>query len=435
MTKQTWLYLVAATVVICAGCARQPIQITAENKGAADRIIVKTVAVESKDIERTTTQPATIHAFHRAEIRAKATGYVKEIAADIGDYVKAGDTLAVLDVPEMAKQREIIEARIRRYESEEQRAKAGLQLAQATIDSAKAKVGEATSEVKQATASLAAAEAEFNRTQDLVQRKSLQRRMLDEATKKRDSMAASQDATRSGIQSAEAEVVVAEAKLASAEADSNAAFAETEIARRQLEELDVLMAYAELKAPFDGIVTQRSIDPGDLVRAQAEAGPPLFVISQIDKVRIHVPVPEVDAARVSKGDTLTLKFPSFPAESISATVTRVSGELDPSTRTMLIEAELPNPDGKLVPGMFGQASIATSTKTAANMLPARAVRFDEKGGAYVYKVVDEAISIAQVETGFDDGKFIEVTGLSPGQQVVDAHLKRFTDGQKVSVAN
>jgi RND family efflux transporter MFP subunit len=159
-------------------------------------------------------------------------------------------------------------------------------------------------------------------------------------------------------------------------------------------------------------------------------------VSQVDKLRVHIPVPEADAALVNQGDAISLSFPSFPGEApMTVSVTRVSGSLDPSTRTMLVEAEIPNPDGKLLPGMFGQASIVLTTKVAANMLPARAVRFDESGRAFVY-VVDQAdtVSIVDVTTGFDDGLTIEIlSGVDSGQRVVDAHLNRFTTGQQVQI--
>ena len=405
---------------------------------AAGRTPVKTVAVTQTEVKRTTTQPATVHAYYRAEIRAMASGYVKHLAADIGDYVEAGATLAVIDVPEMEKQRQIIEARLRRLEAEEQRATASIHLAAAEVRSSQASLAEAKSLMSRADALLAAAEAEFTRTQDLVQRQSLQDRMLDEARKKRDSEAAGKEAVASSIQSAEAKVAVAEAQQASAETDLVAARADTEIARRQLEELDVLIGYATVRAPFEGIVTRRAVEPGDLVRDSSEvgSGEPLFLVSQVDRVRVRIPVPEADALLVNKGDEVTLTFPSFSAETpIQGTVTRLSGSLDPSTRTMLVEADIPNTDGKLVPGMFGQASIALATKVAANVLPSRAVRFSAEGAAYVYVVgEDETVTIAEITTGLDDGKSIEVvSGVEPGQEVIDSHLKRFTDGQKVGV--
>ena len=119
---------------------------------------------------------------------------------------------------------------------------------------------------------------------------------------------------------------------------------------------------------------------------------------KLTKCEFTCPVPEADAAAINRGDKVSLSFPSFPSEeAVHATVTRVSGSLDASTRTMLVEAELPNPDQKLLPGMFGQATITLATKVAANMLPARAIRFDESGQAYVYVVgQDETVSIVNI---------------------------------------
>lgn len=423
-------------MIVMTGCA--PRQLSEAPKIKA--VPVKTVTVIEEEVERTTTQPATIHPFYRAEIRAKVSGYVEKVQADMGDFVEAGAALAVISIPEMEKQREILQARILRHESEEARSQAGVDLAKANVQSAEARLQQSKSEMSRAMASLAAMEAEFVRTQDLVQRQSLESRMLDEARKKRDSELANRDATDSAIQSSEADVTVARAKLASASADLNAAKAETDISRRQLEELEVLMDYGTIRSPFDGIVTQRTVSPGDLVRETSEvgSGQPLFVVSMTDPLRVQIPVPEADAALVSRGDQITLNFPSFPSEEpIRTTVARLSGELDPSTRTMLVEAEIPNPDRKLLPGMFGSATIQLATKASAKMLPARAVRYEDSGDAYVYIVEpDSTVSIASVTTGLDDGHSIQiVAGLESGQQVVDAHLKRFTMGQKVAPVN
>lgn len=417
------------------GCSSPAATADLANKKA---VPVKAVSVTETPLERATTQPATIHAYYEAELRSKVSGYVQEIRADIGDAVKQGDVLAVIDVPEMEKQRQVIEARIARLEAEEQRASAQVDLAKAGIRAAEAKLNQAESEMSRAEASLAASDAEFSRTEDLVQRQSLQSRMLDEVRKRRDSERANKEAVASGIAAAEAEVGVATAQQKVLAADLESAQAETTIARRELEELDVMIAYTQLQAPFDGIVSERNLEPGDLVRKDSEVsdGKPLYVVSSIDKVRVRVSVPEADAALVSRGDEIRVTFPFFPAEAaVAGTVTRMAGSLDPSTRTMLVEAELENPDHKMLPGMFGEATISLSTKQTAHTLPARAIRFREEGGAYVYVIDDDQrVSVTEVVTGIDDGGTIEITsGLSPGQRVVDAHLKRFTPGQQVEV--
>ncbi len=428
-----WTQLLAVMIVF-AGCSKNhPV---VKKAVETPTVPVKLVAVAQTEVQRTTLQPATVHAYYRAEIRAKASGFVKQLHVDIGDYVAAGTELAEVDVPEMLKQREVIEAQIRRLEAEETQARAGINLAAARVRSSTAMWDQTKSQMNGVEATLAAAEAEFNRTQDMVRSGSLQNRMLDEVRMKRDSEAAGKSAMASSIDSALAEVAVAEAQLASAEADLQAAQAETDITRRQLEQSDIMIGFATIKAPFAGVITERNIEPGDLVRELSEVGngDPLFVISQVDRLRVRIPVPESDAPLVKQGDEVTLTFPSFAGESpIVGTVTRSSGSLDPSTRTMIVEADIPNTDGKLLPGMFGQAAIHLSTKMAANMLPSQAIRFAESGKAYVYVVgQDETVSIAQVTTGIDNGNSIEVlTGVQPGQRVIDSHLKRFVDGQKV----
>ncbi len=391
-----------------------------------------------EEIQRTTLQPATVHAYHRTEIRTKVTGYVKELKVDIGDHVAVGDPLLLIDVPELMKQRQTMEARVRVAEAEEERAKAEIQLATANVQSATARLAQANSEMNRTDASLAAVEAEFARTNDLVERQSLATRMLDEVRKKRDSELAAKQAVASAIVSAEADVTVSQAKLASAQADLDVAKSNTAISHSQLEELNVLVDYATIRAPFAGVINSRSVDIGDLVLAEGQGskGPSLFSLSQTNKVRIQTPVPEAEAVMINPGDSMIVSIPSFAEEeAIQTKVTRVSGSLDPSTRTMLVEAEVDNPNMKLIPGMFGQASITIEAKVASSVLPARAVRFDETGNAFVYAISnEETIEVIPVTTGIDNGQTIEITsGIQPGQRVVDAHLKRFTTGQRVTL--
>lgn len=399
---------------------------------------VKTVAVAATEVQRTTTQPASVHAYYRAEIRPQSSGYVGELRADMGDVVEAGAVLATIEVPELKKQREIIESRIRGMLAAEQQAGAGINLAQARVNSFKAMLAEAESQMASAQAAWAGADAEFNRTQDLVSRGSLQNRMLDEVRMKRDTESARKIATSSSIDSAQAEVAVARAQATAAEAELAAAAAHTEIARRELEEIDVLIDFATIRAPFAGIVTERNIELGDLVSSHdsGNATAPMFVVSQTDRVRVRIPIPETDAPLIMPDDSVTLTFPSFSAEApIVGTISRRSGNLDPNTRTMMVEVDLDNADGKLLPGMFGQATIQMASKVAANTLPSQAIRFDESGKAFVYIVSDQStVSVAEVETGLDDGNTIQVlSGVAAGQRVIGSHLKRFSEGQSVAV--
>lgn len=397
---------------------------------------VRVVTVTQQQVSRTVTQPASIEPWYQAEIRARVQGYVTDVSADIGDVVQQGQTLAVLAAPELLKQAEITQARIRRMQAEELRAKAGKDVAVANIEAAEASYKQSQSQVAMDDALFKAANAEFERFRDLVSRGASEPRMLDEATRRRESAAASRQSSLSAITSAQASVLVAKARLAAAEADTTVAAAETQIANSELQELNVMISYLTLKAPFDGVVTHRSLNPGDLVAAGngSDSAEPLFVVSQLNKVRCRVDIPERDAAFVRPGDALTVSLPSFASEQVETTIARTSQSLNRETRTMLIEADIPNPDGKYLPGMFGQATLTMNTPAAASLLPARSVRFDEKGNAFVYVIrPDQTVAVTNVQILSDDGRMLQVAGLEKDQRVMDAHLQRFTDGQKVEI--
>ncbi|MCR9198024.1 MAG: efflux RND transporter periplasmic adaptor subunit [Planctomycetaceae bacterium] len=419
--------------VMTAGCTKPSGQAVAPKTIAPVR--VKTVSLTTSESRRTTSQPATVHALHTASIRPRVAGYLDQVLVDIGDVVEDGQPLAVIDVPEMKKQAAVLDARVAQRQAMETAARAGVKLASANVEATKAKLEQARSELQSVEASLAAATAEFKRTKDLVDRRSLEARVLDEVRKKRDSELARQAAVTSAVTSASAEVKVAAARQSAAEAELVTAIAETKIATSEREELDVHLGFATLQAPFHGVVTMRHAEPGDLVGS--DESQVLFVISQIDRVRVRTAIPERDAAFVNRGDSVALSFPSFPGqEALAASVTRTTSGLDPSTRMMTVEMEMDNPGSRLLPGMFGRAEIELDVIDSMAALPARAVRFTEKGEPYVYVVADGQVSRVDVVTGADTGEVIQiVSGLNPGQSVIDAHLQRFQDGQKVNVLN
>ncbi|MEZ6123489.1 MAG: efflux RND transporter periplasmic adaptor subunit [Planctomycetaceae bacterium] len=411
---------------------------SAQEKPSAEVVSVRAVVVGQDQVQRTITQPATIEPYYRAEIRSRLTEYVEEVCVDIGDSVAQGDILARLSIPEMQKQADVIAAKIGRLQAEERRAEAGVALATAAVTSARALLEQARSLVVARDAELKAIDAETSRVRDLVGRAAVEGRLLDEVTARRDAAAANRQAALSAVGSAEADTVVAQAKLKAAEADADVARAATDVTRAELAQLRVLMGFAELKAPFAGIVTKRTVNPGELVGSAAgsSSSASLFVVHQIDRVRCHISVPERDAAYVRPGDRIVLTFPSFSGEQIDAAVTRTSLSLDPETRTILVEAELPNPQNRLVPGMFGQAVLSIKSSATVSILPSQAVRFDGKGAAQVFVILDDStVAVKSLQVLSDDGKTLQVSGVDPGQRVIDAHLQRFTDGQRVQVLN
>ena len=434
---QVHAHLIACFALLLAAIGCAP---TAGNPALKDPVLrsVATIPVQSKSVERTSTQPATVHAFHEARSFAKASGYVAKLNVDIGSKVKAGDVLAVIEIPEMA-------AQVRREEATLVRLAAGVTQAEAQVAVAKAAVAAADSMQRQALADeqrsdaqLKADESEHKRVADLVKQRAVADRPLDEATNRQEASRAAQSAGKATTAAAAAQVDVAKARQTAAEADLLAAKADVEVGKMRLEELNTLMSYAEIRSPFAGVVVQRRVELGDLVRNSQNSPTtaiPLFVVAQIDKVRVRVAIPERDTPLANVGDSASITLQALPGQTFSGAITRLAGGLDESTRTMLVEIDLPNPDGKLIPGMFGQATILLDSRAEQVALPASAVRYDEKGRSYVY-VVDgnDVIQVVDVATGVDDGLQIEIiSGLTGRERVVGPLLHRLSAGQKVNV--
>ena len=442
--RTSWVMTILTVVSLLplfSGCnqAAPPASPQTQTKPASPELpVVRLVAAERTTIQRTTTQPATIHAYHQAEIHAKVAGYLSELKADIGQPVSAGDVLGVIAVPEMQKSIEKQQAVIRRLQAEEQQSAAGVKLALANVKSAEALQIQAAAEVARTDAQLNADTSEFKRVTELVAQQAVAARLLDEARQKLEASTSTKAAVQAALQSAVAAVTVAREKAAVAEASEAASAAQTDVARKELEELETMMQYAVLKAPFNGIVTRRHVDPGDLVRnfqaASESSRAPLFEISHVAQVRVRIAIPENEAPLARTGNAVTLKLRSLPDREFAGTVNRLSRRLDESTRTMLIEADLDNSEGLLIPGMFGEATVMLQETPEALVIAATAVQFDATGNSSVYVVENGAVRSVPVVTGYDNGHHIQIiSGVDESAQIVAGRIGRFADGQKVLV--
>jgi RND family efflux transporter MFP subunit len=211
-----------------------------------------------------------------------------------------------------------------------------------------------------------------------------------------------------------------------------------EQARAQLREVDEQLRYATIEAPFDGIVTSRAIDPGDMVyQASSPKGgdEALLRVARVDVIRVKTFLPEHDTVWADVGDPATVTFDALPGRTFSSRLARVSGSLDPSTRTMQVEIDLPNPDGRILPGLYGRTEITLESRGDALALPATALRFTEDGSAYVYVISSgNQAHRRPVTVGVDDGNWIEIlAGLSRDERVVDGLVGSLEDGEQVQV--
>jgi len=209
------------------------------------------------------------------------------------------------------------------------------------------------------------------------------------------------------------------------------------VAKATLEREQTLLGFAKLTAPFSGIVTRRMVDAGAFIPAAASGSVPqsaaLLTLTDFNKVRVQVAIPEAEVARVQEGQPLRLTTEDLPGRFFDGKVTRFSYLIDDTSKTMLAEAEMANPNLELRPGMYGLARIGVQRKEDAVLAPVDALLV-EKSGFSVFTVADKKAKRIKVQTGFNDGANVEIIGgVEPGQRLVLLGNKNLADGQAVIV--
>jgi membrane fusion protein (multidrug efflux system) len=250
-------------------------------------------------------------------------------------------------------------------------------------------------EIKDREAARAASESELNRVKSLSEKGSITEKAAQEAEFR--------------YQQAVAAKAVTEARLAEAEQ---------------------MLAFTRIPSPFDGIVSVRNVDPGDLV--VADSGTILLEVAAASPLRVITFIPEREAVWLNNGDSATLTFDAFPGQSFEASVSRTAGVLDARTRRMRAEIDLDNSKGLLFPGMYGKATVELENRRNALVLPAGSVRLND-GAPHVYAVENGTVKRLPVTLGTDTGTEIEIlSGLTGGEQIVANSLGRLNDGDAVS---
>ncbi len=202
-----------------------------------------------------------------------------------------------------------------------------------------------------------------------------------------------------------------------------------EVAKANLQRAETLLSFAKITAPFAGTITWRGVDPGAFIPAAQGSG--VVKVTDFSKVRVQVAVPEPETPLIKNGLPTKLKVAELPGREFSGAVTRFSYALDPNTRTMLAEIELPNNKAELRPGMFCTVSIGVEKKADAFLIPIAAV-LQEKSGASVFKEINGAAKKTPVKVGFTDTTSAEITdGLAPTDRVILLGKLVPTDGQPI----
>jgi RND family efflux transporter MFP subunit len=212
-----------------------------------------------------------------------------------------------------------------------------------------------------------------------------------------------------------------------------AAAANIQMQAAQLKVLRQQKAYLSVLAPFNGIVTQRNVDVGDLVQADATSGTFLFTVMQTDTIRIWVYVSQDEAFGVVPGVEAVLRVPEIADRTFPGSVTRTSNALQPGTRTLLTEIDVPNPGQVLVPGLYCTVELRIPRKTPSLIVPADAIIFN-RNGLSVAVVEDGTARIRPVNVVRDFGTTVEVNrGVKDGDQVILTPPVDLADGRKVSI--
>lgn len=198
--------------------------------------------------------------------------------------------------------------------------------------------------------------------------------------------------------------------------------------------LEQTQAFQKITAPFDGVITARNIDIGALVQSGDNATPhELFHLAAIKQLRIYIAVPEVDAPLVKDGEKVTLSIGSFPGETFHGTIVRNSNAIDPVTRTLNVEVDVENPDGRLMPGAYAFVHLPVAAGSGTVTIPSDTLLFRAEG-LRVGLVRDGKVVLQPITIGHDYGATVEVTsGLETGDAVVLDPSDSLAEGQSVQV--
>ncbi len=325
------------------------------------------------------TLPGTTLPWYESAIYSRVSGYVGKWYADIGDHVKKGQVLAVIDTPE--------------------------------LDAA---LAEAKAKLKSALALIAAREAEAE---------------FAKSTYERWKKSPVETVSEQDRQAKKADYLSAIARLDAANAVANAA-------RDEVDGLTTLTQFKFVTAPYDGTIIERRIDTGDLVSAGSTSDTRfLYRMSQDDPMRVFIDVPQSEAAEIAVGMPTTVTVMGSPNRCYRGMVARTADAIDPQARTLQVEVDVPNPDRGLVPGLYVEAKLVVRT-TDAVWVPTSAMMFRTRGPQVAVVDANGTIHFRDVVIARDYGNFLKISsGLKAGDRVAANINNQIVDGQKVSVTD
>jgi multidrug efflux pump subunit AcrA (membrane-fusion protein) len=302
--------------------------------------------------------PADVEAFQHVDLYAGIPGFVVRLNADIGDRVKKGQVLAELAAPELEAEYKQKQARVDLVRAEVEVAHCSAQATRAALAVIKLQVRETAAAIKGAQAKLALRKSEAERKEKLFIDNAVDQLIVDEARNQLEVAKAALDAAEARGLAAKATVEEGLAKQAKAEAEQKVAEAKLVVAQADLQRTAVVLQYAKVQAPFDGIVSYRSVFVGDYARsAESDKSKPLFAVERTDMLRVVIHVPDLMAPRLATGTHAVIRIDAFPGREFKAKIARAAWAIDRTNRTLRAEIDLPNREGRIIPGMSGVVTL------------------------------------------------------------------------------
>ena len=352
------------------------------------------VLARRKPITNTLTLSGEFRSFQEVDVHAKVAGYIRNIYVDVGDRVKAGQILAVLEVPELSAQLLGADASVHRAGDAIHRAQGDLARAQSLHE---------------------ATHLDYNR--------------LKEASAAKPGLIAQQelDDAQAKDKEGEAQIDASEAALAEAHSQLDEALA-------QQKQLHAMSDYTKIIAPFAGVVTRRYVDTGALVQAGTNSNTqalPVVSVAETDLFRLILPVPESAVPSVRLGTTVNVHVTSLNRD-FEGKVSRYADDLNVDTRTMHTEVDVPNKDGSIVAGMYAEVAIALARKADALVVPVQSVSRNGTQASVLVVNSQNRIEERQVRLGLEGSDTVEVvSGLAPNDRVVIGSRSQFRTGDIV----
>ena len=397
--KKLWIAVVvilAIVLLIWRWPGRTPTQADDPNHpvSATGEVPAAVARAERHTIANTLTISGEFKPFQDVDIHAKVAGYIRKIHVDVGDHVTTGQTLAELEIPELAAELAGADAAVRRSQEEIRRAQ---------------------SDVERAESSHAAAHSAYFR--------------LKQAAETRTGLVAQQE-----IDDSQAKDLETEAQVSSAKAAFSAAQQQLQVAEANAKQYAALSDYSRITAPFAGVVTNRYADTGALVAAGTSSSTqamPVVRLAQVSVLRLCLPVPESVSAQIHLGDPVMVHVQALNRD-IQGKVSRFADSLDLQTRTMETEIDFDNRDGHLIPGMYAETRLSLAEEKNVLSVPLEAVARNGDDATVLALNTQDVLDERRVKLGLEDNVRIEVlSGLADGERVVIGNRSQFRSGQKV----